>query len=297
MDLSQYSNEQLMQIAGVNNSQKNLSGYSDEELMKIAGITPQKEEKYIAPNLPKASYADVLKGTGKGVLQSAERLANGATFGGYDFISDKLGLGARQRAKEFEEQGGTPAKVLNVAGEIVGSIPSGVGLYKGVATGLKNLSKVATKATLPLTGAIEGGTYSGFNTNGETILPGAVTGAAFAGAMGALGKGLGAIKNKVFPNTSLGGIKPTLEGAVESAKGRSLLNKGIRKSNLVAGEIYNQSIDALSNVNRQSNETLQKALGTNRVSIADELAKAKKVTPILSTQEKDSRSSHQAKNN
>ena len=107
-----------------------------------------------------------VKGGAKGVLSGLERLVNGATFGFNDWYSDKLAdltgqdwISAKKRAEDVKNASGL-AGGINTGLEIIGGIPSGGALYKGVGAGLKAIPKIGKALgylTPTATGAVSGG--------------------------------------------------------------------------------------------------------------------------------------------
>ena len=187
-----------------------------------------------------------LKGVGKGLVGGLERVASGLTLGGYDWASDKLGLGSRERLKELEDVGGTPMKLATKGTQFVsGLIPT------------TYLTKVAG---LPLAGAIEGGLSSGFDTDfnpKETA-----KGAGMGGAMGALMFGGGKLAKLAFgKRTAVKGVQRGLENAVQSDKGTKILDKAVKVDNKTARQVIDKAPEAMEEINRRAIGALDKGLG------------------------------------
>ena len=170
------------------------------------GYTPKQQEQFTPEQIESAriksqemlknagidtSFQSVLdsgaEGFSKGYLGGIERLVNGATFGGYDWLNDKLGLGSKERKQELRELGGTPMGVALGATDFIGGLASGGGLYKGagaLAKAIPTATKLgrvgATTANLlkyPAVGAIEGGLNAGFTGDSlEKAKEGAISG-------------------------------------------------------------------------------------------------------------------------
>ena len=188
-----------------------------------------------------------LKGAGKGLVSGVERVASGLTFGGYDWASDKLGLGSRERLKELNEAGGLPMKFATKATELV--------------SGFGPTVKLAKVATLPLAGAIEGGLSSGFDTdfNAKETAKGATLG----GAVGTALFGGGKLAKMAFgKRTAVKGVERGLENAVQSDKGTKILDKAVRVDDKTARQVIDKAPEALEELNRRAIGALDKGLGT-----------------------------------
>lgn len=187
-----------------------------------------------------------LKGVGKGLVGGLERVASGLTFGGYDWASDKLGLGSRERLKELEQVGGTPMKFATKGTELV--------------SGFGPTAKLTKVVGLPLAGAIEGGLSSGFGTDFDTKET--AKGAAIGGAMGTALWGGGKLAKMAFgKRTAIKGVPRGLENAVQSDKGTKILDKAVKVDDKTARQVIDKAPEAMEEVNRRAIGALDKGLG------------------------------------
>ena len=156
-----------------------------------------------------------LKGLGVG----AERVINGATLGAYDWASDKLGLGSKERAAEIVEMSrnaglGTPMRAALLAAEIGGGVKSPIvsGIYKvgNIANGITNpLAKEVAQGALggAALGGVRGAFDSDFNTKG--IATGAAVGGTVGGAVPLVREGVKATGRAI--KAGISGIKKGVE--------------------------------------------------------------------------------------
>lgn len=240
---------------------------------KFPEVAPKKETLPDIAQMPKVDVpqysgweiaGDAVKGLGKGVGVGLERVLSGLTLGGYDWASDKLGLGSRERAEELKRVGGTPMKVAMGGTEIVGGmlpITKGAKVLKGVGG-------------MALTGAGAGALSSGFSSDFDPtqMAVGGTIGGALSGTLGLTGKGI----SKAFGKRSaVKGVKRGLENAVESDKGTSVLSTAVGTNKKIANEVLDKAPEALEEINARASRTLQKGLGKG-VDVSDEMAKAKR---------------------
>lgn len=223
-----------------------------------------------------------VKGGAKGVLSGLERLVNGATFGFNDWYSDKLAdltgqdwISAKKRAEDVKDASGL-AGGINTGLEIIGGIPSGGALYKGVGAGLKAIPRIGKALgflTPTATGAVSGGLYSGF---GNDSLGSAGQGAVIGGALGAgtdlVARGLGKMWSAVerVKNTPRG-----FENAVGTKAGSRTLNRAVRESDKIAEEVYAKAPEALETLNARAMDKLDDAV-KGGVDVKGKMASAKK---------------------
>lgn len=239
---------------------------------KFPEVAPKTEAKPAVSQMPKVDVpqysgweiaGDAAKGFGKGVGVGLERVLSGLTLGGYDWASDKLGLGAKERVKELKEAGGTPMKVALGGTEFVGGmlpITKGAKVLKGVGG-------------MALTGAGAGALSSGFASDFDPtqMAVGGTIGGVSGGTLGLVGKGI----SKAFGKRSaVKGVKRGLENAVESDKGTGILSTAVGTNKKIANEVLEQAPEALEEINARASRTLQKGLGKG-VDVSDEMAKAK----------------------
>ena len=233
----------------------------------------------VKANMPEKSSAlrDFGEGFIKGVSGGIERLANGATLGAYDWASDKLGLGAKERKKELYDLTGTTGKVIGTGLEIIGGVAPGAKIAKATTAGLKAIPKVgagvAKVASIPLSGGVESAIQTGFDTDS---LRGVASGFGYGAALsGIIGGGLGLGRNLFSTRTATKGVKGGLENAVKSSAGSRLLSRGVGASDDVASMIRKQGQEALEETNKRTLKALDTAIG-QRTSVSDEMAKAKR---------------------
>lgn len=156
-----------------------------------------------------------LKGLGVG----AERIVNGATLGAYDWASDKLGLGAKERKADILEMSrnaglGTPMRAALLTSEIGGGAISPIvsGIYKvgNVAKGITNpLAREVVQGALG--GAAIGGTHSAFDSDFNTrdITKGATIGGVVGGAVPLVREGVKAAGKAI--KAGITGVKKGIE--------------------------------------------------------------------------------------
>lgn len=236
-------------------------------------VAPKTETQPAVSQMPKVDVpqysgweiaGDAVKGFRKGVGVGLERVLSGLTLGGYDWASDKLGLGSRERAEELKRIGGTPMKVALGGTEIVGGmlpITKGGKVLKGVGG-------------MALAGAGAGALSSGFSSDFDPtqMAIGGTIGGVASGTLGLAGKGI----SKAFGKRSaVRGVKRGLENAVESDNGTSVLSTAVGTNKKIANEVLDKAPEALEKINARASRTLQKGLGKG-VDVADEMAKAKR---------------------
>ena len=195
----------------------NRVGYSKNNTVKELPMSLE-EAKRQADELHKragidTSWKSVLdagaEGFGKGYLGGAERVLNGASLGGYDWLSDKVGLGSKERSQELKDIAGNPADVAMGATDFTGGLLTGAGLFKGASALAKAIPHVtkagkiafntANLAKYPLTGAIEGGLNAGFtNDSLDSAKEGAVTGGVAGSVVPAVLFGAGKLGSKAL---------------------------------------------------------------------------------------------------
>jgi hypothetical protein len=160
MDLSQYTDEELMQMAGVGQA-PDLSQISDEELMQIAGVQPKAKDFYqkvggsilkrtneLADNIVEYKTGDInaaqlaLRGVGKAGFGTLADVTGNAISSAYgqlpDAAQEKLGSAARYVAEspvgdaakyvggkwgQFAEQNPEAARDIESVANIAGYVP------------------------------------------------------------------------------------------------------------------------------------------------------------------------------
>lgn len=173
--------------------------------------------------LTKEALASGVRSLGVG----AERVANAATLGAYDWANTKLGGTSRERAAEFikdaDEQGlGIPARAGYLMSEIGGSAISpatrALGALGNVAT--KGITQPLVRDVVggTLTGGAFGGIRSGFDSDFDpaTTAKGAALGAAIGGTIPVVKEGVKMVGR---------GVKNAITG----------LKKGVEKTRFVGG--------------------------------------------------------------
>ena len=107
----------------------------------------QTKPVYENPNPRRYSTGEILwdgvKGFGQGFVSGLESLANGVTLGGYDWLDNEYGLGAKERRQNLQQAAdnagvGQAFALANQATELVGN---GTGLY-----GMANIPSAARNA-------------------------------------------------------------------------------------------------------------------------------------------------------
>lgn len=245
-----------------------------------------------------------LKGSLKGLVGGTERLINGATLGGYDWASDKLGLGATERKQELRDAGGKTMGFALGSTDFIGGLGTGGALFKGAGALAKaipqatKLGRVAYNtarlAKYPLTGAIEGGLNAGFSSDSlekakEGALTGGIAGTVIPLATWGIGKGI----QKAMPyvlSTTTGASDDAIRSAYNIGKSGSESAKKAFRGNLTGKtpvrKVINDAEDALKNIhkNASKNYEAQKAVifkDTTPLSPSDILNTAKKEAETL----------------
>lgn len=236
-----------------------------QEMLKNSGVDT-------SLNSVANAFAD---GFSKGYIGGAERVGSGATFGLTDWIGDKLGTGVKERRKELEDASGA-ITALNAGLDIVGGIPTGGALFKGLSAGAKAIpyaGRVLKYAVPTAGGAITGGLYSGFgNDSLDSAGTGALTGGLVAGALDAGLRGAGKLFSAVekVKNTPRG-----FENAVGTKEGARILNRAVRESDDIAERVYGKAPEALDNLNVRAMDKLDDAV-KGGVDVKGRMAGAKK---------------------
>ena len=249
--------------------------FSDEELNTFRQQADESNRRAGIDTSGWSVAKEALKGFGTGVLGGAERLLGGATFGATDWLGDKLGTGVKERRQEMEDASGA-IKGLNAGLDIVGGIPTGGALFKGLSAGAKAIPYVgkALKYAVPTaSGAITGGLYSGFeNDSLGSAGTGALTGGLVAGALDAGLRGAGKLFSAVekIKNTPRG-----FENAVGTKEGARILNRAVRESDDIAERVYGKAPEALDNLNVRAMDKLDDAV-KGGVDVKGRMAGAKK---------------------
>lgn len=289
MDLSQYSTEDLKRMAGIDQPKTDLSSYSTEDLYKMAGIEKPKREpltpeqraevrkqgaellKDMGVNTSGWGVAgDALKGLGNGLVSGTERIANGVTLGGYDWASDKLGLGSTERKKELEDLN-SAIKYANLGTEFTGGLATGGGLLggsmklaKAIPTATKagkvagNLAKLSV---YPATGAIEGGLSSAFSGGSfkDGAENGAILGSVIPASLWGVGKGLSAGIPRVLGLTTGSGER-AIKTAFDAGKRKSSSFINNMRGTADKEEVVNMAQKSLKDLKVARNAEYSKAM-------------------------------------
>ena len=275
MDINEFSNRVgygKQQPTQISNDELDYYKKQADDINKRAGIDTSGLD--VAKN--------ALKGVALGTVNAIDRLKNGGTFGFNDFYLDKLSkisgiesLSPKKRMEELEKNSDA-IKYLDSGLEIVGGIPSGGSLFKGLSAGAKAIPYVgkALKYAVPtVNGAITGGLYSGFeNDSLGSAGTGALTGGLVAGALDAGLRGAGKLFSAVekVKNTPRG-----FENAVGTKEGARILNRAVRESDDIAERVYGKAPEALDNLNVRAMDKLDDAV-KGGVDVKGRMAGAKK---------------------
>ena len=259
-------------------------------------ITPEQAEKIsqareglsspiglMAKSITEPNVAEAIR---LGAKQGLERIASGATLGGYDWLADKLGIDAKQRKQEYEDLTGGTGRVANVITELAGGLPTSIKLIKGISTGLSSIPKIGTtinKATLPAAGAIEGGVASGFSggdiKEGATIggLLGAAIPASIAGVK-KLAPYLASVASGVSDKT----LRKAYEIGEKGSKEAQRIFQEQRTGRAGINEVLDDAEDALRRI---KDKAIKKYQGTKEALFADKTPLD--VSDILDTTRKE----------
>ncbi len=150
-------------------------------------INPQPQMPSLSVKQPLKGFGDYMAENVADMVYGADRALSGATFGGYDWLKRKTGIGVNERdylnMKRYNEGTDKFAKIGGTISEIGGNIiGGGRGLVNGLQkAGLKGFPLAST------TGAIGGGLYGLTNSNKLNEVPYNTTlGAVSGGALGGL---------------------------------------------------------------------------------------------------------------
>lgn len=216
-----------------------LKGFYVNDLANHYGVSPEKAESSIdkarasvqerKDNAPSNTLVDnmltkeALTAGAKGLGVGAERVANAATLGAYDWANDKLGGTSRQRAAQLIQDADEQAKWLGNMGRAgyIASEIGGAGISP-VTQALGMLGSGATKTIAnPLAremaaGAITGGTFGGIRSGFDSDFdPRATAKGALIG--GAIGGGIHLVKEGVKLGANV------VKGAI--AKGKTAVDR------------------------------------------------------------------------
>ena len=314
MDLSKYSDEELAKIAGIGGKTSGVSSYSDEDLYRIAGIQQKQEPltqdqldslRKQAEELNKQAGIDTsgwsvakegLKGSLKGLIGGTERLINGATLGGYDWASDKLGLGSTERKQELRDAGGKTMGFALGATDFIGGLGTGSGLMKGASALAKTIptatklgtiaSNTAKLSRYPVVGALEGGLSSGFKNDSldkakEGAIAGGVAGTVVPATMWAGGKLLSKGLPSLFGMTTGSGERSVKQAYSAGKRGSKefLENmRGVKSKEDVVDMARNSLKDLKVAKNAEYAKAMEKIKGKEGVELKPILDKFKQIS-------------------
>ena len=116
----------------------NIENMQSTPLPNIGPKPLSKEQMYTPPSHAAEVLAAGIKGFAQGTVTGMESFANGATFGGYNWVDKQLGLGAAKRREDLEQYAnaanvGTAFDIANKVTEFAGGGLSG---YGAVAKGI-----------------------------------------------------------------------------------------------------------------------------------------------------------------
>ena len=123
---------------GASQISSNIENIQNTPVLNIGPKPLSQEKMYTPPNHAAEVLAAGIKGFGQGTVTGMESFANGATFGGYNWLDDKLDLGAAKRREDLKQYAnaadvGTAFDIANKVTEFAGGGLSG---YGAVAKGI-----------------------------------------------------------------------------------------------------------------------------------------------------------------
>lgn len=208
--------------------QPNIQPMTDEQRTQAQEMANQIRKGVNRENIPLNAVSGTLEGVRDYVLKPIDygvsKIASGLTLG----LSDKVS------PIKTEEPKSALGKGVGIGLEILGGIPTGAGIYKGVSS-IPKISKFA----MPVAGAIEGGLTSGIKDESlESALEGSALGGAFGGAL-QLGKYGTKIIPEIFGLTT-GAGSSSIKQAVDAGKRNS---KSFLRSMRKGAETSDEIID------------------------------------------------------
>ena len=123
---------------GASNITPNVENMQNTPVPNIGPKPLSQEQMYTPPSHAAEVLAAGIKGFGQGTVTGMESFANGATFGGYNWIDEKLDLGAAKRRENLKQYAnaadvGTAFDIANKVTEFAGGGLSGYGVAaKGI---------------------------------------------------------------------------------------------------------------------------------------------------------------------
>lgn len=222
------------------------------------------------------TFGDYLAQNVADMAYGADRALSGATFGGYDWLKRKTGLGVNQdeykAMKRYNDGSDMPATASGVVAEIGGNIlGAGGALAKGLSkAGLKGL-KLASAA-----GGLEGATYgvTGSDTLGDlpkNIALSGTLGAALPVGISGLGMGVKSIIRPFSSRMMTAGMHGGLNNVVNNPQAVKILKQGIRGSDDIAEEYLNKVRPAARGINQETANMVDSSL-TSRINVPEVIA-------------------------
>lgn len=273
-------------------------GYETAPLPQIPDESRQEiDERLAAYNQRQNSGSDLLKGLGAMDLQDwadvakdsqlgAEKVASGATLGGYDWANRKLGGDFAERQADFEKRSGLAGKLalggLDLAGNIAGAGGASYNLAKkglsaaGKAAKTQKLAK-SEFVPLVLSAAADSGLNSAFASDfGDwgKVRRDMGTGALAAGALGTAGKVLSPVSRVFSENAMTKGLRGGLENVASQPEAVKIMNSGIRQSDDIAQEFLKKAPAAARNINAETAASLNRSL-KRRIDVPETIMRQK----------------------
>ena len=123
---------------GASNITPNVENMQNTPVPNIGPKPLSQEQMYTPPSHAAEVLTAGIQGFGQGTVTGMESFANGATFGGYNWLDDKLDLGAAKRCEDLKQYAnaadvGTAFDIANKVTEFAGGGLSG---YGAVAKGI-----------------------------------------------------------------------------------------------------------------------------------------------------------------
>lgn len=222
------------------------------------------------------TFGDYLAQNVADMAYGADRALSGATFGGYDWLKRKTGLGVNQdeykAMKRYNDGSDMPATAAGVVAEIGGNIlGAGGALAKGLSkAGLKGL-KLASAA-----GGLEGAAYgvTGSDTLGDlpkNIALSGTLGAALPVGISGLGMGVKSIIRPFSSRMMTAGMHGGLNNVVNNPQAVKILKQGIRGSDDIAEEYLNKVRPAARGINQETANMVDSSL-TSKINVPEVMA-------------------------
>jgi len=220
---------------------------------------------------------DFNSGFGEGTISGLERVANGATFGGYDNLVD----GAKERKQALQERAdsvgiGGLNRAINKATEDAGAAWSMVGAgkaLKGVGAlgkGASKTSKVAQALLAPELSSIAPVAAGGF-TEGA-IDPESTIGKIITNLGGGiLFEGLRSIPKRTYQT-----FKTGLENIVNDTDALKVVRRGAKIDDDVAKAVIRDTSDVANNINQSTAQEVERHLG-EKIDTQKAIEDAKKI--------------------